>query len=388
MNGRVLSLREISPEQELAWRDLASRAIEPNPFFEPECLLPAARFQSFGKELQLLVAEEDGRFYGCLPFRHVRRWKLPYPIVTSQVRRMHYLGTPLVDPGRGVEAAAAMLEELESASRAAGSRVFVLLEIGQGGPVEGYFRDAAKRVRMPMRIFDTFERGAIDRQRGGDRHQHSAKTLQTLQRKRRKLSRSLGAEVAIVDRGQERAAIDEYIALEASGYKAEYGVAMTTAPGEPEYFRAMCEGFAEANRLHMVCLSGGEQTIAMVVWVEGGDDLFMIKWSYDAKYAPLSPGVQLHIEGIRHFYEHSDAAMLDSCTSPNNELILHLYPDRRKIVSYFVFLRRSWRDRTVMGLFLLLRPVHAKVYHRLYPERRRSSLRGKMAPGMVPGKVA
>lgn len=186
-----------------------------------------------------------------------------------------------------------------------------------------------------------------------------------------------------MDRGQDPEAIDDYVALEASGYKADHGVALVTVPGEPEYFRAMCQGFARANRLHLLSLVGGDQTVAMMVWIRGGDDLFMIKWSYDAKFAPYSPGLQLHMEGVRYFRDHTDAALLDSCTSPDNELVLHVYPDRRAIVSSFIFLRRSWRDRAVMELFLLLRPLHTKVYRRLHPDEWRRALQGKLAPGMA-----
>lgn len=391
MNGRLLSLRAVTPEDELAWRDLAARAVEPNPFFEPECLLPAAAFQTFGHELQLLVAEEHGRFYGCVPVRHVKRWhKMPYPIVTTQVRRMPYQGSPLIDPERGVDAASAMLEELAKASRAVGSRVLVLLELNQDGPVDSLFREAATKIRMPLLPFDVFERGMIDRQQGTGSQQrsqqHSAKTLRALRNKRRRLSRSLGSEVTLVDRGHELEAIDDYIELEASGYKAERGVAMATVPGEPEYFRAMCEGFAKANRLHLLSLVVGDRTIAMLMWVRGGSDLFMVKWSYDAKCAQFSPGLQLHEEASRYFYEHTDSALLDSCTSPNNELVLHVYPHRRTIVSYFIFLRRSWLDRVAMSSFLRLRPIHTEVYRRLRPDAYRTAQRGRMAPGMRPSE--
>jgi CelD/BcsL family acetyltransferase involved in cellulose biosynthesis len=393
VNGCVLPLRAISPGQESAWRDLASRAIEPNPFFEPECLIPAARFQTFGDELALVVAEEEGRFFGCVPVRHVKHWhKMPYPIVTSQVRRMPYQGTPLVDPDRGVEAAAAILGALEQASRATGSRVFVLLEITRGGPVDSYFRQGAGENRMALREFDTFERGIIDRKRragGGPagedaiERRHSAKTIRALRAKRRRLADALGSDVAVVDRGHDLGAIEDYMALEASGYKADHGVAMVTAPGEPEYFRAMCEAFAKADRLHLISLVGGGRTVAMMVWVRGGNDLFQIKWSYDATYARHSPGIQLHMEGMRHFWEHDDAALLDTCTCPENALVLGLYPDRRTITSFFVFLRRSWLDRAAMEAFLRLRPLHTKAYRWVNPSGARRARQGTLAPGMA-----
>ncbi len=39
----LLAPEEISPSVEVAWRDLAGRAAEPNPCNEPDLLLPAMR---------------------------------------------------------------------------------------------------------------------------------------------------------------------------------------------------------------------------------------------------------------------------------------------------------------------------------------------------------
>ena len=143
VRGRILDVAHLSPPDEAAWRDLAQRAVEPNPFYEPDCLIPAARHQTFGAEIQLVVAEDGDRFYGVLPIRHVSRWhKLRYPIVTTQVRRMIYQGTPLIDAERGIEAARALLEALVQERGAGKSRVLALQELTDGVVAE-IFRDAA-----------------------------------------------------------------------------------------------------------------------------------------------------------------------------------------------------------------------------------------------------
>ena len=79
------------------WKDLAERAAEPNPFYEADCAIPGvAPLPHWGRQ-NLAVAEHDGRFLpGCVPSWAVHRWKFPYPVVTTQVRRMGYLGTPLL----------------------------------------------------------------------------------------------------------------------------------------------------------------------------------------------------------------------------------------------------------------------------------------------------
>jgi len=74
MRGRLLSVSQLAPEDEQAWKDLAGRAVEPNPFLEPDCLVPAGKHQTYGGEIRLAVAEEQGRFYACVPLRSVRSW--------------------------------------------------------------------------------------------------------------------------------------------------------------------------------------------------------------------------------------------------------------------------------------------------------------------------
>ena len=369
MKGRVISVRSITAADETAWRALADRAIEPNPLFEPDCLIPAARHQTFGAEIDLAIAEEDGRWYACVPTRNVKRWhKLPYPIVTSQVRRMIYQGTPLVDRDRSVEAVRALLSGLVDAHR---SRVFALQEITEG-EVAAVVRRAATEMGLPCSDFESFERGFLVRQPDHTRGATlKSETRRNLQKKRRRLTRELGTEPEFVDRSDDPAAIDDYIALEAAGYKLGIGVAMTTVPGETEFFRDMCARFAAAGRLHVLALQAGETSLAMDIWIRGREGEFMIKTSYDQRYSAYSPGLMLHIDAMVFFHEHSDADWLETCTYDGNVLFLRIYPDRRRITSLFIVLDATWKNRVdqlVLRSFMSLRPLHTKFYERRHGE--------------------
>jgi CelD/BcsL family acetyltransferase involved in cellulose biosynthesis len=382
VQSRIIDIRSISDEDEKAWRDLAERAVEPNPFYEPDCLIPAARHQSFGCEIQLVVAHEGDRFIAAVPVRHVRRWRsVPYPMVTTQVRRMTYLGTPLVDEERGVEAVKGLLQALLERRQARRSRVLVVQDMTDGRVAE-MFRTATREMKLPLVVFESFERGFLTRRDPPAHTQaHSPRTLRNLRRKQRNLGKELGGTAEVVDRGRDAGAIDDYIVLEASGYKAEFGVAMTTVEGEPDYFREMCSRFASDGRLHLLTLTDGKTTAAMVVWVRAGDTLFQFKWSYDEAYAKYSPGLIVHTEAMRIFEEDTDAQFVDTCTWGENEMINHLYPDRRRIVSCFVVLGSSLVDRAVVRSFIALRPLHRKVYELLRRDKAEQAERGKRAPG-------
>jgi CelD/BcsL family acetyltransferase involved in cellulose biosynthesis len=369
MDSRIISVREISPEDEQAWRDLVTRAIEPNPFYEPGCLVPAALHQTYGATIKLAVAESDGRFYGCVPFRLVQRWKFPYPVATSQVRRMGYLGTPLIDASVGVEATTALLAAIASQRGVRDARMFVLDTSAADGPVAGFVRAAASLMRFPTFVIDSWERGLL-RKRSEPEYLDtlSAKSRYNLRRSRRKLQDVVGRDVRVVDRSDDRDAVKEYIALEASGYKARIGVAMATAPGEPEYFTDMCARFRQAGRLHLLALQAGDQVVAMEVWIRAGGGLFMPKISYDEDYASFSPGIILQTEAMKYFHS-SGARWIDTCTSENNWTLLRLYPQRRQVETLAIVLGRSMLDQAVLKTFLAVRPLHRRLDVLRHPDR-------------------
>lgn len=367
---RVVAVRNLPAEDERAWSDLGARALEPNPFFEPDFVVPAALHQANGAQIRLLIVEDDGRFVACLPFLFTNRWKLPYPLVSSNVRRMHSLGTPLIDRTSGVSAAVALLSGLAEQRRLHRGRVLFLCALAADGPVAKLVRAAAEQLRFPLRTYDSYERGFLRRRPDGNYDAlHGSKSMYNLRRQRRLLSKHFGgAEVRIVDRSNDLSAVDDYIELEASGYKARTGVAMTTAPGEPEYFREMCKRHLGAERLKLLALEVADTTIAMVVWVEAGDGIFLHKISYDERYARYGPGVLAQTMAIPHFHDCTKAEWIDTCTSKDNAILLRLYPDRRVIESFFVVLGRNVVDRAVVSLFLMARPAHRRIYHWLHPD--------------------
>ena len=296
---------------------------------------------------------------------------------------MTYLGTPLVDAECGAEAVKAMLGALVAERRAGGSRVLVVQELTEG-PVAALFRSAASDLGLPLVVFESFERGFLKRDYPpAYQRAHSTRTLRNIQRKMRNLGKELGETVEVVDRADDPDAIDDYIALEASGYKAESGVAMATVPGESEYFRSMCQGFAAEGRLHLLSLTDSRKTPAMIAWVRAGDTICQFKWSFDERFAKYSPGLLLHTEALRYFHEKTDAEFLDTCTWGENEMINRLYPDRRAIASYFIVLGPNLLDRVVVKSFVALRPLHRRVHELLHRESAQQALRGKLAPGEV-----
>jgi Acetyltransferase (GNAT) domain len=363
MRCRIVPLRDLAERDERAWRRLAASAAEPNPFMEPDCLLAVARHENFGGELEIAFAEEGDRFYACLPLRTVRRWlraPYPYPFMTTHVRRTIECGTPLVDVDRGAEGFAAIFSALSKRPSIAGSRVLLVPKFSCDGPAFEAFQLATRTLGLRYIVTESWERGALKIRHDDDcRLSFSRKLRKSLRDTRRQLHEEMGAEPRLVDQTRDPDAVDRYLCLENSGYKGTTGIAMATAAGEPEYLRDLCRRFAKADRLRVLALMAGEQTIAMAIWLRGGDCYFGYKTTYDEKYAKYGPGVQLQVACMHYFHDLANVDRIDSCTAPRNRMALRLFPDRLCAAWVFVPLSKNPVHRLAVGAFLMARPLRA-----------------------------
>ena len=326
---RLIAIDPLAAADLEAWDRLGERAAEPNPFFERLFVVPAARALG-ADDLRLLVADSaDGGWSGVLPVTIHRRlglvrlaesWRHPYS----------YLGTPLVDRDHLEEFAAALVASLAADEHC----LYLLLRRCSAGPVLEAVRAAAPSSGRVEPLFErAFERGAY---RGRDPDEQElgwmkGKKRSELKRQRRKLGEELGVEVGSGDRPDTNAAVDDFLALESSGWKGERGTALASEAGSAELFREMCAAFAAAGRLQIRSLQAGDRTLAMTCDIAAGDTLFGFKSAYDESLRRYSVGVQLQGGNFGFFDRQREETLFDSCGEPGNEALNTLWPDRREI---------------------------------------------------------
>lgn len=334
MKGAIRPILSLGDSEIASWRDLASRAAEPNPLFEPECLLPAARHLPNGPRMLLVTAEEDGAWHACFPAQVESAWRaVRRPVLVTKVRRMDYDATPLVDRLHAGRALAATLETLQ---RAAGDGLpgLVVFNWMDDGVVADGLADASSRLGVTHRVYHRWERPVVRTMAAADyAARHSKKTVATLARKRRALGRQLGGDVRFRDLSTDPSGVDVVLAQEAAGYKGQNGVAVATTAGEPEWFQEMCDRFRRAGRLHLHVLEVEGRPVAAQLFLRGGAGAFLCKLTYDEELAKYSPGIQLHFDTIDHLHRTTDVKWIDSCTYENNPTLLWVYPDRRSVSS-------------------------------------------------------
>lgn len=325
---RELALEKLTPRDIESWSALAKNALEPNPFFEPEFVIPAAEHLG-ERRPSLMIVEAAGDWRACLPVHRVRLGRV-VPAVRAWCHLYCFLGTPLIDRDIALPAARSLLD----GAVGRGGRPLVLARLGDGGPAFTAIEQAAAELGLDTLFQSSYERAILVRQSGGEHCEGlSGRRRRDLDRLERRLETELGGEVTVVDEAERACAVDAFIALERSGWKGLEGTALASDPRHVAFFREVCESFAARGRLELLTLEGAGRRAAMTCNLYSGEGGFCFKVAHDAELRRFSPGVQLERESMRVFHEQRTEHWQDSCADPENAMINRLWPDRRHITT-------------------------------------------------------
>ncbi len=356
MDHLSLQIDSLSARELDRWRALAGRAAEPNPFFEAEFATFAARHLEGGPEL-VVVADGD-EWLACVPVVRRRRWRrFPARWVISWRHPYSYLGTPLVDRDHCGPACAALVDALAAAP---GGLVALEL-VDPDGPVgQGLAAALDERGRPQMR-YGTYKRATLARRPEPTYLDDtlSRSRRKELRRQGRRLSEAVGGTAETRDVSSDAAAVEDFLALESSGWKGREATAMASLPAHAAFFREMCAAWRGRGRLDMLKLGTADRTAAMQCNLAAGDTLFCFKVAYDDELSRFSPGVQLELAAVDVFHAAGALALVDSCAEPDNELINGLWPDRRTL-STLIFPSAGVRGRMRMAMLQLAAAVRGR----------------------------
>ncbi|MCX9156862.1 GNAT family N-acetyltransferase [Niveibacterium sp. 24ML] len=132
------------------------------------------------------------------------------------------------------------------------------------------------------------------------------KNLRTNVRKQRTKLEEDGTVLTLdilTDRGSVEAAIREYGRLEATGWKAEAGTAVTLGTPQGDFYRDMLEAFCEQGRGEIWRYRFGDAVVAMDLSIRSPDTLVVLKTAFDAAQKAVSPATLLHHDAFRSVFE-------------------------------------------------------------------------------------
>ncbi|WP_159961726.1 GNAT family N-acetyltransferase [Blastococcus haudaquaticus] len=333
-----------------AWQDLATRAAEPNPFAEAEVVAPALRHLGDGRRTGILAVGDGARLLAVLPVVWPvvaplgPRGRLPLPLAQVPVQPYRPLGTPLVDADEPVAALDALLRPPRSFPAPA----LLIRNFGEDGPVAAALDQAlAARGQRALRT-KTYERALLEREGGPTPNKNRKNRYNRLRRHRADLAEALG-EVAVVDRSEDPAAIEDFLRLEDSGWKGRAGTALAAAGSHATWFREVTAAWRAQGRLEVLSLEVAGRSAAMICNVSVGTASFHLKSAYDESLSDHRPGSLL----VLHCVETVAGGPFDwrdSCTVPDNTLFNQLWPSRRRLSTVVVPMRGRTGTVAVTGI--------------------------------------
>ena len=312
-----------------AWENMAAAAIEPNPFYEPWMLLPALELFGLGHGFRLVTVWNGERLDAVLPLERASTFKgLPLPALSSWRHRHCLLCTPLVRADGSEQTLAALIEWLH----AEGAPVVGLQYIPAEGRFNRALMEALKLANIKPFVLDGYERPVLRRAKDGEAYIEefiSRKERQELRRRERRLQEQGKLTRVALGQGEDLGRwIDEFLRLEASGWKGKEGSAMICSDANRRF---LTETFAAAyrrGRLEMVGIDLDGKPLGRCTGFIAGEGSYAFKPAYDEAFAKFSPGIIAEVARIRTMHEQPGVKWMDSFTDANNSVMSRLWKDR------------------------------------------------------------
>ncbi len=188
-------------------------------------------------------------------------------------------------------------------------------------------------------------RACLDATRDADELLHDAlgtKKLKELRRLRHRLAEHGTIRFEVARSPQDvAAALETFLALEASGWKGARGTALAQNDGDISFIRRATTALAASNQCEIVTLRAGDTPVAAGIVLRHQDRAFFFKIGVDERFAKTSPGVQLTLELTRHLCTDPAIASADSTAGPDHPMINPIWRGRFAIGDVLIPLRSS-----------------------------------------------
>ena len=337
----------LSPLDSIAadrWRHLSENAVEPNGYYLPEWELAVNTFATGRRDVDALAAttpeSHSPRLIGLMPVISAwRAYKLPLPVLVN-ADPYGTLATPLIDRDLADDAVAQLMEN----ARGAGAHALILRDTPIHGAVLTTFTRILEQDGMRPRILTSHVRACLDATRDADellREALGPKKLKELRRQRNRLAEhgEMIFSIASEPREIERA-LETFLDLEASGWKAKRGTALKQDDGDAAFVRRAVTAMAARGNCEIVTLHAGDTPVASAIVLRHLDRAFYFKLGVDERFAKFSPGVQLTLDITRHLCADPAIKLVDSTAMPGHPMIDPIWRGRLAIGDVLIPLYR------------------------------------------------
>ncbi len=325
---------------------LTYRVMEANVFFAPRFLAPAMPRLEERQVRFAVIRDEDerrSRLRLLFPFSIEKPgFSVGPSIIRVWANPFGPLGTPLVD----AEGAAETIDNMFDALVAPEMRLPNVLVIPDLR-LEGRFTQLARAVALardlPLTVTNEYQRPMLQSYVDGPAYLQSTLSKSHLREMRRqaKLLSAQGTLSYNVARQPEeiRLRMEEFLALEASGWKGRKRSAMVNDRLRAAFAREAITNLAEADavRIHTLDLDG-RAIASMVVFIMAGE-AYTWKTAYDERYARFSPGKLLMADLTEWHLDDANIERTDSCAVPDHPIMSRFWAEREAMGTLVIGLK-------------------------------------------------
>jgi CelD/BcsL family acetyltransferase involved in cellulose biosynthesis len=319
--------RELSQLESIVddWRELAARVLVPNVFYEPAFALAAAPV--FGREVGAVLVwsgTAPRKLLGFFPARvETRRYGLKLPMLVGWTHPFAPFSAPLVEREAAEPVIAAWLAHVAGDPALPG--LLLLPDLPEEGPFAAALTAILRRAQMPTADFNRHARALLAPR--GDRsayveHALGPRQFRELRRTARRLN-ELGALLftTATEPDAVAAATEDFLALEASGWKRKSGAAAACSDEIRRFVKAAIRGLAAERKvaINRVFLDG--RPVAAAITLRSGDTAWLWKAAYDEALARYSPGVMLAASLTEELVNDASIERTDSCATANHRVL-------------------------------------------------------------------
>ena len=129
---------------------------------------------------------------------------------------------------------------------------------------------------------------------------------------------------------------DQFLALEAAGWKGDAGTALAQHSVNSRYFKRLCHEAADRGALRATKIALDGRPVAIIISLVSPPQSYAVRMAYDESYAPHSPGhllVRRHLEWLAG---QPNITGSDSCANPNSQMANANWRDRKSLSNFVV----------------------------------------------------
>jgi CelD/BcsL family acetyltransferase involved in cellulose biosynthesis len=166
------------------------------------------------------------------------------------------------------------------------------------------------------------------------------KRRKELRRQRRRLAERGPLSFAMASApDQVAAALADFLALEAAGWKGRAGTAMAQDADLRRFVETAIGALAARGAVRVARLSCRSRPIACVLCLASANVAWSWKVAYDENFAAFSPGVQAFLDLTEALLADDQLTCVDSCAVEDHPMIDHLWRERLAFADWLIGLR-------------------------------------------------